>query len=214
MKAIICDTCGKIAPDSFGVDIVPLTLRYDRDPVKIIERDICPKCVADLIAFFEPEKKQETAAEVTTLEAAGPYNFDKEEAKEISDFIHNSIIEASGERPDESDPGEAIEVCEQKTTFEVEQPKEKITKAAKIKKVDITELELVNCEYCKKPFTPRSKKSKFCTHYCENHNWMDKQKLKNETQEQKKIRTDELLQKLKRENPIREIKEPNIYREM
>ena len=173
MKAIICDTCGKISPDSFGVEILPLNLKYGSNPPTQIERDICPECLTDLIKFFEP------------TQTGAP------EVKEVKSDV----------------PAEAIE----QTTFEVEKPDPGECIATFIAPVKIVELKedagtgKVYCQYCKKPFTPRSKKSKFCSHKCENRNWMEKKK---------KQKQDEVLNKLKRENPLNEAPEPSIYREM
>lgn len=203
MKAIICDTCGKIAPDSFGVDIVPLTLSYNREPVKTIERDICPKCLLDLIRFFDPEQSGETAAEVTTLEPAQDHEFTPKEVKEISDIIVNSMAEALGGKvvQGESEPETEFKVVHNNDGRHLN------FKAEEGERPDNSDpgKRMVICEYCKKEFAAKSKRSRFCTHYCENHDWMDRNKKKKQ---------DELLAKLKRENPIREIKEPNIYREM
>lgn len=107
-----------------------------------------------------------------------------------------AIEPETGTRPDDSHPGEEI-----KPAVKQEAPKapEPVTKI---------------CIHCHKPFTPKTSLAKTCSKYCSNHHWMDKQKEAKMTPEEKKAKQDALLLKLKNENPIRENREPSIYREM
>ena len=189
-------------------------MRYGLEPAKkVINRDICPACVESLVLFFEPRTLDslvnEIVAEVERQYKSEP---ESEAPAAIEGFIKS----------------ETLTEAEQATTFEVEIPKpaeslksvEHITTSAhvsykpaeEIREVKTsaskgeTEKPTVICEYCKKEFTAKSKRSRFCSHKCENHDWMDRNKKKKQ---------DELLVKLKKENPIkRETERPNIYREM
>ena len=230
MKAIICDTCGKSVPDTKEADILPLYLRYGLEPaVKVINRDICPDCVESLVLFFEPrpldklvheivaevERQYKSEPEVTTLGPAPvPECSEKERRPVVNTF-------------DEIFNGKTIfEESVPDTTFEVEIPKvsESLKSVQHINignhvsfkpAEDVREIKTVLCANCNNPFIPKTKIAKCCCKECGQQKWYKEQKLKNETPEQKKIRTDELLKKLKSENPVKRNDErPSIYREM
>lgn len=72
------------------------------------------------------------------------------------------------------------------------------------------ESQTILCAHCSTPFVPKIKTAKCCSKYCSNHKWIDDQKLKKAaaSEAEKKKTTDELLARLKRENPVKRDTEP------
>lgn len=173
MKAIICDTCGKIVPSGSTGEIMPFKVSYGIEPAVSIERDICAPCLDKALDFLNheyPDPKPECAA-----------------------------------IPNQARP-ELLKVKVAETTSP---PKPQNTRHKKPKYVE--KLSEITCINCGKKFIPTNNNAKCCGHKCSHENW---KRNKNKSDTTDKAGQDRLLQKLKSENPIREIKEPDIYREM
>jgi hypothetical protein len=244
MKAIICDTCGKSVPDTKDADIMPLSLTYGKENIKYIERDICPDCVESLVLFFEPRPLDKLVNEIVAeqnrqyksepeLKPMSQEDFIKlfgnplTEAAKAADINSGAIIKEETQMIHDAildgiNSNLANKVAEaNSTTFEVEHANIdghhlKFQPAEDIREIKQAEVVAIECVHCHKLFVPKTANAKCCSKYCSNHHWIDKQKLKNETPEQKKIRTDALLKKLKDENPVKRNDErpKSIYREM
>ena len=240
MKAIICDTCGKSVPDTKVADIMDLFISYEKPGTgkKFIERDICPECLESLILFFEPHSLDKLTNEII---AEVERQYKSEPEPEVSrlepaiseGFTQSETLTKETETYTEVPPAESFM---HETTFEVENPKvpeslksvEHITTTSHVSfkpaedireikpvGIDATGLSAIKCANCDTLFVPKNKLAKCCSYKCGQQKWYKEQKLKNETPEQKKIRTDAILKKLKEENPVnRNDERPSIYREM
>lgn len=230
MKALVCDLCGCMVPDVPEASLIQ-GVTITRGGSVVLERDVCLTCLEKLIMGFE-------CIDFVALEGAKVVPgivseiSDSDFTPGVSEAIDFTLAMAELKQTLEPAP-EANKVAPEaiKVAPDVAESLFKVTHITTVDHVkfqpdeDIAPVKgtrpdnsdpgnrMVICEYCEKEFVARSKRSRFCSHKCENHDWLDKRKLKNETPEQKKIRTDALLKKLKAENPA-PIERPNIYHEM
>ena len=202
MRAIICDTCGKSVPDTIDADILCLTISYSKihEDAKFIERDICPVCMAKLVGFFEAPEPAAEAIQ-TPVEALEPMREPMPEPE---------VIEAPVEAPVAADPVPVVEEPVHERVLFAQNTFSRGT-GKSTNKVNGKLL----CANCNKPFVPKNALAKCCSKECGAQKWYQENKLKKAATAEsvKKESTDELLARLKKENPA-PVKEPVFSREL